>query len=86
MPRLITTSALAAVLAATLTTGAFAKAHDQGVADGTPGSGVFGPGDAAGLVDDLVNKGKQGEAKQDPANRGGVTPVVGQGANAPDAE
>ena len=80
MFKLITTVALTAALAGPV----FAKAHDQGVADGTIN---FGPGEAPKVVPGpgisvLVSKGAQGEAKKDPENRGGVEPVVGEGANA----
>lgn len=75
-----------AAVAVALAGPAFAKAHDQGAADGVT---AFGPGEAARVVEGpgisaLVNKGKQGETKKDPANRGGVDPVVGNGANSRD--
>lgn len=77
MTRFITVTALAIALAGP----AFAKAHDQGVADGTVN---FGPGEAQAVIagpgiSAVVSHGAQGEAKQDPANRGGVEPVVGNG-------
>lgn len=72
------------VLAATLMAGtAFAKAHDQGVADGEfPEStsdvvrSIDGPGISA-----VVGKGQRGKAASD--NKGGnrVEPVVGNGKN-----
>lgn len=80
MFKLITTAALSLALAGPV----FAKAHDQGMADGEI---LFGPGEAAELVPGpgisaLVNKGAQGDTKKDPENRGGVEPVVGKGKNA----
>lgn len=79
MTRLFITAAAALALAGP----AFAKAHDQGVADGEI---VFAPGEAQTIIPGpgisaAVNKGTQGDAKKDPANRGGVDPVVGNGAN-----
>ena len=79
MTRLIATTAIAALIA----TGAFAKAHDHGVADGSPGSDIFEPGDTAGLVDDSVSKGQRGAQQKNPETRaGGIEPVVGNGKNA----
>ena len=74
MLKLVTTTVLIAVAS----TAAFAKAHDQGVADGVIN---FGPGEAKDLIEGpgisaIVSKGAQGDAKKDPANRGGVEPVV----------
>lgn len=73
------------ILAVAVTTGtAFAKAHDQGVADGSfPEStsevveSIEGPGISA-----VVGKGQRGEGASD--NKGGnrVEPVVGNGKNA----
>jgi hypothetical protein len=80
MTRLFITVAAALALAGPV----FAKAHDQGVADGEI---VFAPGEAQTIIPGpgisaVVNKGTQGEAKKDPENRGGVEPVVGKGRNA----
>ena len=74
MLKLIATTAIIASLAG----GAFAKAHDQGVADGEVN---FEPGQAKDVIEGpgisaIVSKGAQGNAKKDPANRGGVKPVV----------
>jgi hypothetical protein len=80
--------AAAAALATALgTAGAFAKAHDQGQADGTqagpgPGSGVLiqslgGNGISAG-----VNKGARGDGASAAGSDNSVEPVVGNGANA----
>ena len=71
----------ATIILTTMAGGAFAKAHDQGVADGEV---LFGPGEAKDVIEGpgisaIVSKGAQGDAKKDPANRGGVTPVVGKG-------
>ncbi len=73
------------ILAVVVSTGtAFAKAHDQGVADGSfPEStsdvvqSIEGPGISA-----VVGKGQRGEAAS--SNKGGnrVEPVVGNGKNA----
>ncbi len=70
---------------------AFAKAHDQGVADGTQN---FGPGEINGFVSEVVRNGASVLPDNDPnvpgnsvaeTNRGkrsGVDPVVGNGKNA----
>ena len=59
--------------AAGVSTAAFAKAHDQGVADGE--DPVFAPGEVAGLVDDVVRVGLEGALE-------GVEPQPGDNANA----
>lgn len=76
----------AAIAVALGTGGAFAKAHDQGAADGTqagpgPGSGVLiqslgGNGISAG-----VNKGTRGAGASAAGSDNSVDPVVGNGAN-----
>ena len=73
-----------AALALTLTTGtAFAKAHDQGVADGSfPDStsdvvqSIEGPG-----VSSVVGKGQRGGAASENQGDNRVEPVVGNGKN-----
>ncbi len=73
-----------AVLALALTTGtAYAKAHDQGVADGSfPEStsdvveSIEGPG-----ISSVVGKGQRGEAGSDNKGDNRVEPVVGNGKN-----
>ena len=69
MTKLLLTSA--AVIA--LSTAAFAKTHDQGVADGEPLP--FAPGEVAGLVDNVVRSGLEGALAED-------EPVPGENANA----
>ena len=85
--RILTAAALA--LAAASGT-AYAKAHDQGVADGTQN---FGPGEIKGFVSEVVRNGAGVLPDNDPdvpgnsvaeTNRGkrsGVEPVVGNGKN-----
>ncbi len=79
MLKLITITTLAAAAA----TPAYAKAHDQGVADGVV---LFGPGEAKDVIEcpgisAIVSKGAQGDSKKDPENRGGVDPVVRKNAD-----
>lgn len=72
------------ILAVALSTGtAFAKAHDQGVADGsfpdsTSGtvSSIEGPG-----ISSVVGGGQRGNAASDNKSDNAVDPVVGNGAN-----
>ena len=72
------------ILAVALSAGtAFAKAHDQGVADGSfPEStsdvveSVEGPG-----ISSVVGKGQRGAAASDNKGDNGVEPVVGNGKN-----
>lgn len=73
-----------AVLALAMTTGtAFAKAHDQGVADGSfPEStsdvveSIEGPG-----ISSVVGKGQRGAAASENKGDNRVKPVVGNGKN-----
>ena len=80
-------AAVTIVLALGASSTAFAKAHDQGVADGTfPEStsdviqtGISGPG-----VSLFVNGGTRGDAASDPEAVNAIDPVVGNGTDEPD--
>ena len=68
------------------TSAAFAKAHDQGVADGTPQDStatvvesIDGPG-----VSPLFNGGQRGDVASGNGSDNAIDPVVGNGANQPD--
>ncbi len=86
--RILTAAALAL---ATASGTAHAKAHDQGVADGTQN---FGPGEIKGFVSEVVRNGANVLPDNDPdipgntiaeqsrGKRSGVDPVVGNGKNA----
>jgi hypothetical protein len=85
--KLATITAATALAMALGAGGVLAKAHDQGVADGTqagpgPGSGVLiqslgGKGISAG-----VNKGTRGDGASAAGSDNATDPVVGNGANA----
>ncbi len=64
---------------------AFAKAHDQGVADGfptpQPTTGGFIQSLGGNGVSSLQNKGKRGEISSEAKGDTRVEPVVGNGAN-----
>ena len=77
-------SALVAALIAG-TGAAFAKAHDQGVADGfatpEPTTGAFIQSLDENGVGFIQNKGKRGDISSAAKGDGRVEPVVGNGAN-----
>ena len=63
----------------------FAKAHDQGVADGmsTPdNTGAFVQGTDFPGVSEKFNRGQRGEAASGNGGDNRIDPVVGNGANA----
>ncbi|MDH3667642.1 MAG: hypothetical protein OEN23_12000 [Paracoccaceae bacterium] len=67
---------------------AFAKAHDQGVADGTPldfpgGTGAFVQTLDKG-ISSLQNNGQRGDTASANGGDNRVEPVVGNGNNEPD--
>ena len=79
-------SAMAVTMALGSASGAFAKAHDQGVADGTPldfpgGTGAFVQTLDQG-VSSLQNDGQRGATASTNQGENRVEPVVG--ANEPD--
>ncbi len=81
------TAATAIALSLVLSSGsAFAKAHDQGVADGAisfpdgTGAAVGAPGGVSGGQ----NNGQRGVLASGAGGDNAVEPVVGQGANEPD--
>ena len=84
-----TAAVAATVLAIALgsSSAVFAKAHDQGVADGeaTPdNTGAFVQDLGGNGVSDLFNGGQRGEAASGNGGDNRVEPVVGNGANQPD--
>jgi len=82
------TAATAIALSLVLSSGsAFAKAHDQGVADGDflAGDSAGGVSPAGGaVVSGLVSGGARGAGASAAGSDNAVEPVVGQGANEPD--
>ena len=80
-------AAAATILALTIgsTSAVFAKAHDQGIADGTP---VDGTGALVQTLDmgvsSLQNDGQRGATASGNGGDNRVDPVVGNGANQPD--
>ncbi len=83
--------ASAAVIALMMALGAsstaFAKAHDQGVADGSfpeQGTGVVVQNSGVPGISAVVNGGLRGDAASSNGGDNGVEPVVGNGANEPD--
>lgn len=83
-----TTMATATLLAMTFggTSAVFAKAHDQGVADGMPLDGNTGA--FVQTLDNGVssgqNNGQRGDTASGNGGDNGLEPVVGNGANQPD--
>lgn len=83
-----TAAAAATILALTVgsASAVFAKAHDQGVADGMPldgNTGAFVQTLDRG-VSSLQNDGQRGETASGNGGDNRVEPVVGNGANQPD--
>lgn len=78
-------SAVAVTMVLGSASAALAKAHDQGVADGTPlafpgGTGAFVQTLDSG-VSSIQNKGQRGAISSTQKGDGRVVPVVGNGAN-----
>ena len=83
------TTVIVAALALTLALGAapsaFAKAHDQGVADGLPtpdNTGETVQNNGIPGISETVNEGTRGEAASENRGENRVEPVVGKGKNA----
>ena len=79
-------AAVTIVLALGASSTAFAKAHDQGVADGTFPTSTSGEIQAIGGqgVSSVVNDGTFSDAKSAAGGDNAIEPVVGNGANEPD--
>ena len=76
---------VSAVLVLSTGSAAFAKAHDQGVADGMPtpdNTGQFVQDTGFPGVSEKFNKGQRGEAASGNGGDNRIEPVVGNGANA----
>ena len=85
--RNISAAALALALALGTSSAAFAKAHDQGVADGefpAVGTGELVQGNGVPGISPVVNNGQRGDAASGNGGENAVEPVVGNGTNEPD--